>query len=419
MLYSTHWLAILFYLTAPVFAAIFAVARSQRKQGQSIITFLTALFAGAMLGTAITVLHAREQHSRATLGQFMLAIYFATGIMIGLRLFNWVIRRMMRQGDSPTVGWRPALFTLLRVTVVIVIGIPYIISGLMIYEPRVLPQSDPMTQLRLRYETVRFDATDGIELSGWWIPATRARRGGRGGGEPSAADFGTKTVIFCHGWGKNKSTQLPMIRRLIPAGYNALIFDFRGHGESEGQFTTLGDLERRDVLGAVRWLNQTHAEQSKRIVGLGVSTGAAALIAAAADPSREGQAIQSIAIYSGFDDLSSLARTLSAASFSPPVDWLTAKLGLSLASLQAGTDLSAFKPAQLVQKLWPRPILVIHATRDQRVPFEHGDRLFDAASFPKQPLWLPHEDHDDSMNDDSAAEAVREFFESARPTPVI
>ena len=93
-------------------------------------------------------------------------------------------------------------------------------------------------------------------------------------------------------------------------GYNALAFDFRAAGQSGGHFTTFGDLERRDVLAAVRWLHQFHPRQSRRIVGVGVGTGAAALIAAAVDPGPDGQSIQAIAVYDTYDDLTLLLRDL-------------------------------------------------------------------------------------------------------------
>jgi fermentation-respiration switch protein FrsA (DUF1100 family) len=72
-----------------------------------------------------------------------------------------------------------------------------------------------------------------------------------------------------------------------------------------------------------------------------------------------------------------------------------------------------------VPQLWPRPLLVIHGTHDRVVPFEHGRRLFDAASFPKQPLWLPMNDQDGALDDPRTADAVRDFFDTAVPLNVI
>jgi len=226
-------------------------------------------------------------------------------------------------------------------------------------------------------------------------------------------------VLVCHGLGGSKASQLSMAKRLIPAGYNALAFDFRGTGASGPSLISFGDLERRDVLGAVRWLREHHPDQSQQIVGVGSSTGAAALLAAAADQSDEGRAIQAVAVYGGFADLSTLARVASHGAFLPPADWLVARIGLPIASMQIGTNLSKFRPATYANEFWPRPILVIHGGRDEVVPFEQGQSLFDAATFPRERLWLPMSGHKQTIDDENAAETVREFFDSAQSMPVI
>lgn len=413
MLTTLHWLTLVFYWTAPIVAAGVAVARGGQKQGQSILTYLTALVAGAMLGTSLTVLHARDVNGTATAWQFFLAIYFATGLMLVLRMFNALLVRVLHGPNEIRIGWRHAVSAAARGVILIVLGLPYVISALMIYRPKAMPLTDPMGSMRFRYSPVEFESTDGVSLSGWWIPSRSSR------GNTGAFESGTRTVIVCHGWGQNKSTQLVMARGLVPAGYNVLIFDFRGHGESGGQLTTMGDLERRDVLGAVRWLKENHPRESQKIFGLGASTGAAALIAAAADRGPEGQAIEALAVFGAFDDLSLVLRNLAGRSLSSPMDWLTTWMGIGLASVQTGTNLWSFRPAELIHDIWPRPILIIHATYDMQIPFDRGRKLFDDASFPKQPLWLANEFEDEALEDDEAATAVREFFENARPIPVI
>jgi hypothetical protein len=55
-----------------------------------------------------------------------------------------------------------------------------------------------------------------------------------------------------------------------------------------------------------------HAPQAcNKLVGLGVNTGAAALIAAAADPGPQGQNIDAIAVYGTFDSLDSTLETIA------------------------------------------------------------------------------------------------------------
>lgn len=62
-----------------------------------------------------------------------------------------------------------------------------------------------------------------------------------------------------------------------------LLFDFRNSGESEGNLTTVGQLEVRDLLGAVDYV-KSKPEISRKVVLLGFSMGAtASLLAGARD----------------------------------------------------------------------------------------------------------------------------------------
>jgi uncharacterized protein len=205
---------------------------------------------------------------------------------------------------------------------------------------------------------------------------------------------------------------------LVPAGYNVLIFDFRAHGSSGGQLASFGDLERHDVLGAVRWVRANRPEQAQEIFGVGASMGAAALLAAAAEPSADGRAIAAVAVYGTYDDLADMAGTV-AQRFPPPVNWLVRHVGMPMASLQTGTNLADFSPARCAQQIWPRPILVIHGVQDEIIDFEHGQRLFNAASPPRSRIWVQQGSHNSIVDDQQTADDVRRFFNEARAMPVI
>ncbi|HEY1629387.1 MAG TPA: alpha/beta hydrolase [Tepidisphaeraceae bacterium] len=401
-MHATHLLFIALYLAAPPIAFILAFVGAGPNHLRHISRLFFTMFVGTLLGTAGTVAYAVAIGARAGVGQIFASIYFATAMLLILRGFDFLLRTLMRK-LLPARQQKLSFITInsIRIAALIVIGLPYVISAVAVYRPAVTPRdSDP-----LGVSTIEFASTDGIPLSGRWIPAI--------------ARNNATTILLCHGFGSGSLSELSLARRLMRGGYNAFAFDFRAAGRSGGHFTSFGDLERRDVLAAVRWLHQFHPRQSRRIVGVGVGTGAAALIAAAADPAAEGQSIQAIAVYDTYDDLKLLSRDLAHDALLPPMNWLAPRISLPLASLQVGVNLDNFKPAQLVRDLWPRPILVIHGMRDALIPFECGERLFDAAYFPKEHLWLPGDDYNDVTSDDNAAAAVREFFATAKSMPVI
>jgi fermentation-respiration switch protein FrsA (DUF1100 family) len=142
--------------------------------------------------------------------------------------------------------------------------------------------------------------------------------------------------------------------------------------------------------------------------------GAAALVAAAADPGEEGQALQALAVYGTYDDLGSLVAGLADRYFVPPLDWLGVHVGLPVAGAHVGRRLDRFQPAAEVKALWPRPILVIHGKADRIVRFEHGQNLLDEALQPKYHYWIDGGDHNDVVADPTVSKAVLLFFDNAR-----
>jgi fermentation-respiration switch protein FrsA (DUF1100 family) len=147
--------------------------------------------------------------------------------------------------------------------------------------------------------------------------------------------------------------------------------------------------------------------------------GAAALIAASVDPSPEGRAIDAIAAYGTYDSISAELDFVAHERFVKPLPWLVEHIGLPIASAQAGANIAAFSPAHLVNDLWPRPIIVVHGLEDQIIAFSRGQRHIDSAQQPKARLWLGNAGHNDIINDENVAERVREFFQTAKPLPVI
>lgn len=279
------------------------------------------------------------------------------------------------------------------------IGLPYILAAVLTYRPRVMPLDTPMSLFGWRFNAVSFAAVDGVRLAGWWIPAERG---------PA-----NRTVVLCHGLAGGKASQLFLARRLLNGGYNVLAFDFRAHGESSGQLTSFGALEGRDVLGAIHWLRATHPDACEKVVGLGVSTGAAALISAAGDASPDAQYIDAVAVCGTYGRFDSVIDTTTRDYIPRPLQWLVGHVGEPLASMQTGTDLTRFSPAVAVKALWPRPLLVIHGVDDEIIPFENGQALFDAALQPKYDFWIERAGHVESMTNPDAGRVIKRFFDEA------
>jgi pimeloyl-ACP methyl ester carboxylesterase len=124
----------------------------------------------------------------------------------------------------------------------------------------------------LEAEDVSFQSLDGIHLTAWYIAARPAAHG---------------TVIIAHGINGNRSDMLPRAAFLVRDGFNTLLIDLRGHGESGGDYAGPGYMESFDVLAGVNYLRKRGAQAP--IVTMGHSYGAvAALFAGAQSPDVAG-----------------------------------------------------------------------------------------------------------------------------------
>lgn len=111
------------------------------------------------------------------------------------------------------------------------------------------------------YETIHLSTSNGLQLEGWWIPV------------PSSKG----TVVLFHGYGGSKDSPISEAAYFRQLGYNTLLMDFRGHGNSDGNVCTIGYKEAEDVMLAYNFVQQ---KGEKHIVLWGVSMGAAAILRA-------------------------------------------------------------------------------------------------------------------------------------------
>jgi fermentation-respiration switch protein FrsA (DUF1100 family) len=143
---------------------------------------------------------------------------------------------------------------------------------------------------------------------------------------------------------------------------------------------------------------------------MGFSMGAATSIMAAAEEPR----ITAVAADSPYADASDLIARESARK-TPFPEWLmpifipTTKL---MARTIYGIDIGSLVPERSVAELG-YPILVIHGIADDRIPWEHGQRVASAAEAGSS-IWLvPAVDHVDAFltHPDEYVERVNEYFE--------
>jgi hypothetical protein len=116
------------------------------------------------------------------------------------------------------------------------------------------------------YQAVSFEASDGLELAGWYRPA---RNGA--------------AVLVVHGGSSDRKGSVAHAEMLARHGYGVLLYDARGRGESEGSENNYGWDWGNDIAGALEFLDRRPDVDPDRIGAVGLSTGADALLDAAPD----------------------------------------------------------------------------------------------------------------------------------------
>jgi len=253
--------------------------------------------------------------------------------------------------------------------------------------------------LGLPYEEVYLTAAGQVRLSGWWIPATQPRG----------------TVMLLHGSFHSRHEVLPHAPYLHQAGYDLFLFDWRSHGRSGGDFTSLGYYEARDLTVA---LDYAGGRGHGKVGALGYSMGAAAAILEGAQDNRL-VAIVSDSSFATLDD--SIAAAFPILAHLPVFPF--ALLATHIAEYRTGLRASAVRPIDHVAQFQPRPILFIYGTADQFVPPADTLRLYGAAGEPKDLLEVVGAGHPSSgreafvVSPDLYRERVLAFFAQALDSP--
>jgi pimeloyl-ACP methyl ester carboxylesterase len=394
MLNFAQHLLTLIYTLVPVGVVFWSIA-GRRKRGAAIpiASMLITLISGVIIGALLVLLNAELLQGKVNTMETVRAIYITIAMLFALKLIDrWLLRRIFRliriplhPHGAPVSPNRPrALLGLLAQRLVMLgIIIPYSAAMLMTYRPKAVLPGTPKTVLGMDYADAHFQATDGMPLAGWWVASSRMGKLV----EADAADrWGRETVILCHGLGSGKERMLSLAKLLASRGYNVFLFDFRAHGESGGNFVSYGDRERYDVLGALEWIHANHAYESTKIHGIGQNTGAAALLAAAADPNH-GEAIESLVLYEPYARFDTLSAETAQRLLPRGVRWLVRFIGVPLASLHAGCDLAHFSPVNYADQLWPRPVLIVHGRGQTFIPTMEEMSLYQNTPLPKEEFW--------------------------------
>ncbi|NWJ48799.1 MAG: prolyl oligopeptidase family serine peptidase [Chloroflexi bacterium] len=208
----------------------------------------------------------------------------------------------------------------------------------------------------LPYEEVAFSspAEDKITIRGWLVPKADSPH----------------VLILLHGQNANRSASLPISKPLWEKGFNLLLLDLRGHGQSDGERHYYGQREQYDLVGAVSYL-QNRGFKAGSIGIMGWSLGASVAIMAMS----QSEGIQAGVSDSGFASLGNMLGI-----WSP---------GVSLIGrLTTGLDFDKVKPEAAIKQLGQRHVFIIQGDSDRNVPPDNAYKLKEAGGANVTQFWM-------------------------------
>jgi len=228
-------------------------------------------------------------------------------------------------------------------------------KNLIYFPPRYPLGFEPPEKYGLHLEEVWIRAVDGVRLNAFYFSNPSSR----------------KALLWFHGNAENIGYGLEQMKAFTELGVNILEVDYRGYGKSEGRPDEAGLY--RDAEAAYRYLLEARRFQPEDVICFGQSLGGAVAVDLASRHPCGGLILQST-----FTSARDMARRMFA-------------IPLFAYVIQSRFD-SLGKMARV-----RAPVLIVHGTNDEIVPFAMGQKLYALAPEPKRFLAVAGAGHNDVL----------------------
>jgi pimeloyl-ACP methyl ester carboxylesterase len=211
--------------------------------------------------------------------------------------------------------------------------------------------------LGMTYEEVEFSprGDDSITLRGWWLPAQ----------DPLA------TLVWSHGLDHTRAERLPLMQKFVDFGFSVLVYDFRGHGESDHVATGAGFHEINDLDGAIDFVLANKGAEPGKVLLMGQSFGAAVTIMAGFDePAVVGVFADSP--FAALEDV--MIGEIEKRTPFPSFVAEALRPGILRMGDLRGINIPSVRP-EVFASQYTLPIALAHCQDDERIPIEHTIRI--------------------------------------------
>lgn len=240
------------------------------------------------------------------------------------------------------------------------------------------------------YKQENITGSDGTSLNGYYAYSTQ----------------NNPWVICIHGYGGKATGMVEYTEMFRNLGMNVLTVDLRGHGDSQGNYYTLGVRDSDDIILWTNWLKESF--NADKIILFGISMGGATALMAAAKKSELFSIVISDSAPSDFNRM--FMRILKhrmglVAHLFIPMLYLYTRVfaGYSLKDASAGEYVSQISI----------PILYIHGQSDGLVPLEMMAELYEKSTCQKERFVMQGAEHTGAIkkNKDLYLRTISDFMQ--------
>lgn len=219
------------------------------------------------------------------------------------------------------------------------------------FQPTFLKHKTDTIQTNFTIESVVFTSANGHKLNGWMMKPKNSN--------PSA------TILHLHGNAGNLLYQYSAMTPLIDYNFQIFIFDYSGFGFSEGKATKKNVLT--DALSALDYVKSREDVKNTKLVVYGQSLGGHCSAIVAEKKQSEIDALVIEGAFSSHKDIAAY----------------TMKKALHMAFLGRWFTKDGYNAKRSIKE-YKKPLLVIHSTEDETIPFYMGQKIHAEANNPKE-----------------------------------
>jgi fermentation-respiration switch protein FrsA (DUF1100 family) len=233
----------------------------------------------------------------------------------------------------------------------------------------------------------------GSQIATWYIPAANSKA----------------TITLLHPMHTSRLTMRSRALLFHNAGYAVVMIDFQAHGESPGEYITVGYLEQHDVRAAVAYARKTNPNH--RIGIDGWSLGAAATLLASP------LGVDAVVLEAAYPTISDAVYDRIAIRLGP-LSYVLSPVLLAGLELRCGIAPSKLRPIDHIAEVGC-PVLLLAGDADRHTTVAETQRLYDAARDPKKLVLFAGAAHDDFLARDAKQyeSEVLQFFATYLASP--